>query len=295
MDESTSHARPEDGIENTSDSIGRWWVYLAVAVGGTWLFWLPAIALGLQFDSAVGLVLLLVGLAVPGVAGIAFVYLVYDERGQADFWNRVVNPRRVGLRWLVVILLVPLGISVLAGLADLLLGGAGLAWGEGVTEFGVNPLAILPALFFATLPPILEELGWRGYALDRLQLKWSVLSASLILGVVWALWHLPLFFIEGSFQHDAVGFATTGFWLFMAGIVALSVAFTWIYNNTERSILGIIVLHGWVNFTAEIIVAPDLLYYGLWFVLAAAIVATWGAKTMTAAPEVPHPPLPTDA
>ncbi|MFC7174993.1 hypothetical protein ACFQL0_19810 [Haloplanus litoreus] len=107
MDESTSHARPEDGIENTSDSIGRWWVYLAVAVGGTWLFWLPAIALGLQFDSAVGLVLLLVGLAVPGVAGIAFVYLVYDERGQADFWNRVVNPRRVGLRWLVVILLYP--------------------------------------------------------------------------------------------------------------------------------------------------------------------------------------------
>ncbi|MFC7174995.1 hypothetical protein ACFQL0_19820 [Haloplanus litoreus] len=58
-------------------------------------------------------------------------------------------------------------------------------------------------------------------------------------------------------------------------MVALSVAFTWIYNNTERSILGIIVLHGWVNFTAEIIVAPDLLYYGLWFVLAAAIVATW--------------------
>ncbi|MFC7174994.1 type II CAAX prenyl endopeptidase Rce1 family protein [Haloplanus litoreus] len=54
-----------------------------------------------------------------------------------------------------------------------------------------EPLAILPALFFATLPPILEELGWRGYALDRLQLKWSVLSASLILGVVWALWHLP--------------------------------------------------------------------------------------------------------
>jgi hypothetical protein len=131
-------------------------------------------------------------------------------------------------------------------------------------------------LFFATLPPILEELGWRGYALDRLQLEWSALSASVILGVVWALWHLPLFFIEGSYQHDSVGFATTGFWLFMAGIVALSAVFTWIYNNTERSITGIIVLHGWVNFTAEIIVVPDLLYYGLWFVLAGAIVAIWG-------------------
>ena len=294
MDESTSHARPEGDIENTSGGIGRWWVYLAIAVGGTWLFWLPAIALGVRFDSAVGLALLLVGLAVPGVAGIAFVYLVYDERGRSDFWNRVVNPRRVGLRWLVVILLVPLGISVFAGVADLLLGGPGPAWGEGVTEFAVNPLAILPALFFATLPPILEELGWRGYALDRLQLKWSALSASLILGIVWALWHLPLFFIEGSFQHDAVGFGTTGFWLFMAGIVALSFAFTWIYNNTERSILGIIVLHGWVNFTAEVIVVPDIPYYALWFVLAGVIVAIWGAETMTTADEVPHPPLPAD-
>ncbi len=292
MDESSPHGRPNGDIESTSDGIGRWWVYLAVTVGGTWVFWLAAIALGVRFDSAVGLVLLLVGLAVPGVVGIVFVSLVYDERGRSDFWNRVVDPGRVGFRWLVVILLVPIGIGVLAGVADLLLGGIGPAWGEGVTGFGVNPIAILPALFFATLPPILEELGWRGYALDRLQLNRSALRASLILGVVWALWHLPLFFIGGTHQHDVVGFATTSFWLFMTGTVALSVAITWVYNNTERSILGIIVLHGWVNFTAETIVAPDPLYYGLWFVLAGLIVAVWGAKTMTAAAEVPHPPLP---
>ena len=279
-------------VRDTSGGVGRWWVYLVVALVGTWAFWLPAIFLGVRFDSAVGLVLLLVGLAVPGILGIVFVYLTYDERGRTDFWNRVTQPRRFGIRWFFVILLVPLGVGVIAGVVDLLFGGPGPAWGEGVTEFGVNPLAILPALFFATLPPILEELGWRGYALDRLQLKWSAASASVILGLVWALWHLPLFFIEGSFQHDSVRVATTGFWLFMAGIVALSFTFTWIYNNTERSILGIIILHGWVNFTAEIIVVPDPAYYALWFVLAGAIVAIWGAKTMTAADEVPHPPLP---
>jgi len=267
-------------------------VYLAATVAGTWAFWLPAIALGVRFDSAIGLVLLLVGLTVPGVLGIVFVYLNYDERGRTDFWNRVTQARRFGIRWLAVILLVPLSIAVLAGVVDLLLGGTGPAWGEGVAEFGVNPLAILPALFFATLPPILEELGWRGYALDRLQLEWSAFSVSIILGVVWALWHLPLFFIEGSYQHDAVGFATTGFWLFMTGVVALSFAFTWIYNNTERSILGIIILHGWVNFTAEIIVVPDPAYYALWYVLAGVIIAIWGTQTMTNADEAPLPPLP---
>lgn len=292
MSELSPRIGAKERVTDTSGVFGRWWVYLAVAVAGTWAFWLPAIALGVRFDSAVGLLLLLVGLAVPGVLGIAFVYLTYDERGRTDFWHRVTQPRRFGIRWLLVILLVPLGIGVLAGVVDLLVGGTGPAWGAGVTEFGVNPLAILPALFFATLPPILEELGWRGYALDRLQLKWSAASASAILGVVWALWHLPLFFIEGSFQHDSVGFATTGFWLFMAGIVALSFAFTWVYNNTERSILGIIILHGWVNFTAEIIVVSDPAYYFLWFVLAGAIVAIWGRKTMMGADEVPHPPLP---
>ncbi len=292
MSKSDRQASTKRGERDTLSTVGSGWVYLAAAVAGTWAFWLPAIALGVRFDSAVGLVLLLVGLTVPGVLGIVFVYLNYDERGRTDFWNRVTQPRRIGIRWLAVILLVPLGIAVLAGVVDLLLGGTGPAWGEGVAEFGVNPLAILPALFFATLPPILEELGWRGYALDRLQLKWSAFSASLILGVVWALWHLPLFFIEGSYQHDAVGFATTGFWLFMTGVVALSFAFTWIYNNTERSILGIIVLHGWVNFTAEIIVVPDPAYYALWFALAGVIVTIWGTQTMTNADEIPHPPLP---
>lgn len=84
-------------------------------MGGTRIFWPVAVALGVRFDSAVGLVLLLVGLAVPGVAGILFIYLDCDERRRSDFWNRVVNPRRVGLRWLGVTLLVPLCIGVIAG------------------------------------------------------------------------------------------------------------------------------------------------------------------------------------
>jgi len=294
MTESTPLVGPNERIGSPATGVGRWWVYLAVALGGTWVFWLAAIALGVSFDSALGLVLLLVGLATPGVTGVVFVYLVYDERGRADFWNRITQPRRIGVRWLAVILLVPLAVTAIGGVVDLLLGGVGPAWGEGVTQFGVNPLAILPALFFATLPPILEELGWRGYALDRLQLRWSALTASLILGVVWSVWHVPLFFVEGSFQHDAVGFGTTGFWLFTAGIVALSVVFTWIYNNTDHSVLGIVVLHGWVNFTAEVVVVPDPAYYALWFVLAGAFVWVWGAKSTRGTDDVPHPPLPSD-
>ncbi|WP_232702049.1 CPBP family intramembrane glutamic endopeptidase [Halobacterium wangiae] len=285
-------ARPTIG--DTSISAGNPWLFFAVTYAITWSFWLAAIALGVRFDSAAGLALLLVGLTGPGAAGVGFVYLVYDERGRADFWNRIRSVRRIGVAWFLVILLVPTVVTVVAGVVDVLFGGPGATLDEGVQEFGVTPLAILPALFFATLPPILEELGWRGYALDRLQMNWSALSASLILGVVWAVWHLPLFFVEGSFQAESVGFATTGFWLFMVGIVALSVTFTWVYNHTSRSILGIILLHGWVNFVSETVVVGDLFYYAHWVLLAVILTAVWGAKTLTSDEEVPRPPRPHD-
>ncbi|SDJ53774.1 type II CAAX endopeptidase family protein [Natronorubrum texcoconense] len=277
-------------IGNTAVAVGSPWLFFAVSVGATWLFWLSAIAFGLRFDSAAGILLLLAGLAAPGVAGIGFVYLVYGTRGRADFWARITEVRRIGVRWFAIILLLPVAVTLVAAAVDLLLGGSGLVWGEGVSEFGTNPAAILPALFFVTLPPILEELGWRGYALDRLQLHWSALGASLILGVVWSLWHLPLFFIPGSFQHDMVGFGTIGFWLFTIGIVSLSPAFTWVYNHTARSILGIILLHGWVNFTAETLEVADPAYYLHWILLAVVLTVIWGPKTLTRADDVPHPP-----
>lgn len=266
------------------------WSFFAVTYLLTWSLWLSAIGLGLRFDSVEGFVVLVVGLVGPGIAGIGFVYRVYDERGRRDFWNRIGQVRPLGVRWFLVILLLPLAVTVVAGVVDVLLGGPGATVGEGVAEFGVNPLAILPALFFASLPPLLEELGWRGYALDRLQMNWSALGASLILGVVWATWHLPLFFIGGTFQAEAVGFGTLGFWLFMVGTVALSVAFTWVYNHTSRSILGIIVLHGWVNFTAEAFEVADLSYYLVWLLLAVLLAVIWGPETLTGADEVPRPP-----
>jgi membrane protease YdiL (CAAX protease family) len=277
-------------LGDTSISVGNPWLFFGVTYLLTWSFWVAAIALGVRFDSAAGLALLLVGLTGPGIAGIGFVYLVYDERGREDFWNRVTQVRRIGVEWLLVVLLIPVVVTLVAAVVETLLGGPGARFGEGVREFGVNPLSILPALFFATLPPILEELGWRGYALDRLQLNWSALSASLILGVVWAAWHLPLFFVEGSFQAESVGFGTMGFWLFMVGIVALSGVFTWVYNHTSRSILAIILLHGWVNFVSETIEVGDLSYYSHWVLLAVLLTVVWGAKTLTNAEDVPRPP-----
>jgi len=82
-----------------------------------------------------------------------------------------------------------------------------------------------------------EELGWRGYALPRLQGRYGALAASLILGVIWAFWHLPNWFLADSNQ------AAISFPIFVVGAVALSVILTWLYNSTGGSLLLVILAH----------------------------------------------------
>lgn len=282
-------------IGNTSITLSSPWVFFAITFAITWGCWLAAIALGVAFDTALGLVLLLVGLTGPGVAGVGLMYLLYEESERKRFWDRVTNVRRIGGRWyLAIFLYAPIAVAIAAGIDILLFGGRGVVYADWTSQITSNPAAFLPTLFFATLPPVLEELGWRGYALDQLQRGWSALASGLILGVFWAVWHLPLFFIEGSHQHDVVGFMTLAFWMFMIGVVPLSVAFTWVHNGTGLSILASILLHSWTNFTVqtiETVPRAEVIFTILLIGFVVLITVIWGPKTLTSADELHHPVL----
>jgi len=76
-----------------------------------------------------------------------------------------------------------------------------------------------------------EEIGWRGFALPRLQKKYNAITSGVIIGVLWGLWHLPLFFMDGEFHQ------TIPFGLFLVQDIALSIIMTWLYNNTKGSLL----------------------------------------------------------
>ena len=85
-----------------------------------------------------------------------------------------------------------------------------------------------------------------------------------------------------------VGVGTPAFWLFMVGVVPLSLVFTWVYNNTRRSTLAVILFHAMVNFTGELIALDeraDAFSILIWFVAAVAITALWGAGTLAHKPE----------
>ena len=125
--------------------------------------------------------------------------------------------------------------AVLLGIPASLLAARGIAAALG-TDLPPWPAAPWPELLGSALlllvldPGPVEEIGWRGFALPLLQRHMSALAASLLLGLVWGVWHLPAFLMEGSPQSDYA------FWIFVLGSMILSVVMTAVYNGTRGSI-----------------------------------------------------------
>jgi membrane protease YdiL (CAAX protease family) len=92
-----------------------------------------------------------------------------------------------------------------------------------------------------------EELGWRGYALPRLAARMGFGPASIVIGIIWATWHLPLFFTVGT---DTQG---QSFPLYLLEVTAISVAMTWLYAHTKGSLLLVMLMHSAVNNTKDIV------------------------------------------
>ena len=143
---------------------------------------------------------------------------------------------RVDPRWYLVVVLGPVALA-----------GGMIAFnafvGDPAISVGVPLLTVVITLAFFIFPgsALGEEIGWRGYALPRLQSGRSALSASLILGVIWAFYHLPLFFTGQAFRSPSllVPFVVSG--------LALSVILSWVYNSTGGSLLLVVVLHAAAN------------------------------------------------
>ncbi|MCX6048860.1 MAG: type II CAAX endopeptidase family protein [Chloroflexi bacterium] len=153
---------------------------------------------------------------------------------------------RVGLGWILFAILSPIilfGIAAVVGYATqekwpnlALLGEVAY-----LPYLGIVGAFILWLLTFG----VGEEVGWRGFALPRLQQKYSALTATFILGIVWAFWHLPAFFYRDTYM--AMGLVT-GLPLFLLSILAASLVFTWLYNSTRGSLLMVILFHALFDF-----------------------------------------------
>jgi len=156
--------------------------------------------------------------------------------------------------------------------------------GEAAPDLSVlsNPLLIVVAFFYIFFlgGPLEEEFGWRGYALDRLQARYNALISSVILGFIWGLWHLPLFFIptQTIYYQKPI-------WGMMVSLVLYAILFTWIYNNTGGSILAAMLFHTMGNLSHFMLptLQTDLgsLYYLIILLITAiAVLTVWGPKNL---------------
>jgi membrane protease YdiL (CAAX protease family) len=222
--------------------------FFGLAYALSWIFWLPAIFLP---QSPAMPVLYLIGGFGPSTAGFIFLARTMNKTGQKDALHRLSRFQQISGGWYAFIFLI---FPAVAGLAILIYQ---LVYGSppdlpALQGFSGRPAELLVLVFIAIqsllMGPLAEEVGWRGFALDRLQSRWNPLAAGLILGVVWSLWHLPLFFIPGGMYFEW-GFGTDLFWLFLLRMTALSVLMTGVYNHTGRSILSAILMHFVFNFT----------------------------------------------
>jgi membrane protease YdiL (CAAX protease family) len=169
----------------------------------------------------------------PAMAEIILVFVLGSAHQRRDYWQRVFDVRRINLCWLAVVLLMFPVLNVIASLVSVAAGGPWPAF-ETLKGLLADPMSIVPyVIFMFFFGPLPEELGWSGYALDGLQSRRSAVTSSLTVGIVWAIWHLSLFFMAGTFQSEQIGFATPGFWWYILPTLPISILDTWIYNNTN--------------------------------------------------------------
>jgi membrane protease YdiL (CAAX protease family) len=224
--------------------------------GWSLAFWFLTVALG-GIDQTPGSILQYVGGAGPLIAALVITHFFEDRDNKKEFWNRTFNPQRIPWRWLLAAFLIHPAILFISVAVDSALGGL-MQWKTAnLTNFGAIANLVFFVFVFGPLP---EEIGWRGVGYDRLVQKWNPLTASLILGVAWSAWHIPLFLIEGTFQHQ-LGFGSFRFWVFLASNIPLTVIITLVYNHTEISILSAAIVHFSGNIIGAILTKTDQLAF----------------------------------
>jgi uncharacterized protein len=221
--------------------------FFALAYGLTWILVVPIVlsqrGVGLiNLPDPLLLVLFLAStFAGPLPAGFIMASVTEGRAGRQQLLRRMFQ-WKVGAGWYLLVL-VAYPILYLAGLS-FYLGAA--PWTSLVQNWPLMFTFYLPtALFGIILPGLGEEPGWRGFALPRLQRQYGALLGALILGVLHALWHLPVYFIPGSILDGP--FSLVGFASNTLAIMALTFVWTWLFNHADGSVFFAMFVHGVSN------------------------------------------------
>src|SRR5215217_3961977 len=218
--------------------------FLALSYASAWAWWLPLVIL--QYDRtppALGLVLAILGSAMPSTMAIVLVARLHGGAEVRRLLRRLVMVR-VGIFWYAAIIALTALMVVAVWVSTL--------FGAPAPVVVATVAGTLSIFLFSIFPgsAVGEELGWRGFALPRLQARHSALAASLIVGAVWGTYHFPLFLLGSPVRPFAL------FLPFALSCVIMSIFYTWMYNGTGGSLLLAVLLHAATNLPLTIVMGP---------------------------------------
>lgn len=210
--------------------------FLAYGISWACLSLAPAIPASLK--PTLGPILVLLATFSPSLAGLTMMGLVEGPRGVKRLLGGLLK-FRVKLRWYLLALF-GLGTLMLLSVA-----ASALLTSRPVEIYIQHAWILLPLFADAFLlgGGLGEEFGWRGFALPRLQERFNPLTASLVLGLFWGLWHLPDFWLSSIRDDESLP-------LFLLAILPLSILYTWVYNRTQGSVLIVALAHAAANATS---------------------------------------------
>jgi len=234
-------------VEGKRSSAGSLLGFFALTYVVTWTFFIAAVAMSRSLPSGGALgpgiyALVLLGTFAPSLVALALTARAEGGTGVRALLSRLFE-WRVSARWYVFAVGYMAAIKLAGALVHRLVTGA---W----PQFGHDAwYLMLAATFFSTVigGQAGEEIGWRGYALPRLAARFGLGPASIVLGVIWATWHLPLFYLRGA---DTYG---QSFVAYLLQVTALSVAIAWLYWRTRGSLLLTMLMHAAINNTKDIV------------------------------------------
>jgi uncharacterized protein len=213
---------------------------------GTWIPGFIAAYLSYQKGmEGIQLLFIMLGLLAPFITAMFMIYGSKNKELRKDFWDRLCFGR-IKLKFLLVILLLMPFILFLATALSLLFGQSTDQFAFS-SEYKILSGQGMFSLLLLFLAPLLEELGWRGYGVDSLRSNFNLFRTTILFACLWALWHLPLFFIHGFYPHELWSSSIVYVINYFVSILPAAILMNWIYYENNRSIIAAILFHFTLN------------------------------------------------
>lgn len=234
----------------------------------TWFWWLFAILL----NEGTGLYLgMFLGLVSPAVVAVVTVFTSKNKALINDFKKKLIGFYRIKPKYILIAVLI-FAVIVTASIGTSVLFGGSINQLSFTEDFSFS-IGGTSAFLIILLASCIEELGWRGYGEDAVGAYNSWFKESIIFGCIWSLWHLPLFWIPGTYQYGLKEMGIMYVINFLLSVIPLDFLQTWVYVKNNRSMLATIIFHLFINIMqGKINMTPETKCIQTIFVVIAAII-----------------------